>query len=170
MEEIWKDIEGWEGKYQVSNLGRVKNIDYRGKEKNMKCNIINGYLRVHLSDRKTKRDEKLLVHRLVAIAFVPNPNNYPIVNHKDETPLNCVCTNLEWCDYIYNANYGTAIQRKADKLSKQVNQYTLDGKYIGTFKSTKEVEKQLHIFSTSVAACCRGEQKSTGGFKWRYAS
>lgn len=112
MEEIWKDIKGYEGLYQVSNLGRVKSLDYRhkgtskvmspGKQKN-------GYLNVGLWSGRKK--ETKYVHRLVAEAFVPNPNNWPEVNHKDECLTNNVASNLEWCTSEYNANYGTRNQR-----------------------------------------------------------
>lgn len=179
--EYWIDVEGYDGTLQISNFGRVKSYH---KNKNgiiLKCNIIKGgYKRVHV--RYNGTDKKILVHRLVAEAFLPNQNNYPIINHKDENPSNNLVwvnddgsvdlekSNLEWCDNKYNINYGTAIQRKADKLSKEVEQYTMDGVFVRKFKSTKSVEKEIGVFSTSVAACCRGVNKSAGGFTWKYAS
>ncbi len=101
MEEIWKDIEGFEGEYMISNLGRVKSL---------KSNIIlrqfeyrGGYLEVHLRKPKIKVHKK--VHRLVAEAFLANPNHYKEVNHKDENKQNNMVNNLEWCSRSYNNTY-----------------------------------------------------------------
>lgn len=111
MEEIWKDIKDWKD-YQVSNLGNVKRLNYRktGKEKKIKQQKLKyGYLYITLNQngkRKTFR-----VHRLVAQAFIPNPNNLPQVNHKDEDKTNNVVENLEWCDARHNSNYGTRNKR-----------------------------------------------------------
>ena len=106
MEE-WKDIIGYEGLYQVSNLGRV-----RRSGKILKGGYNNkGYHTINLCKKGISKS--FFVHRLVAIAFIPNPNNLPIVNHKDENPKNNCIENLEWCTYKYNANYGTARERQA---------------------------------------------------------
>lgn len=111
MTEIWKDIAGWEGLYLVSNLGRVRSLprtDRYGRVLGgaiMKpINIGNGYYRVRLSDKS--RRQCMFVHRLVAIAFIPNPNKYNVINHKDENPANNAADNLEWCTQKYNINYG----------------------------------------------------------------
>jgi hypothetical protein len=123
MEEIWKDIEGYEGKYQVSNLGRVKSLKDRwgSREKILKLLKHNGthkYSVVQLCDCGVTK--KYLLHRLVAETFIPNPNGLPIINHKDENPENNTVDNLEWCDYSYNINYGTAIQKMKDKLAGRI--------------------------------------------------
>lgn len=105
MEEIWKDIEGYEGSYQVSNYGRVKCLTrLRGKivkrrayEKILKLDPYTPYLSTRLTDSKTGIAKKFLVHRLVAKAFIPNPNNYPFINHKDLNKINNHVSNLEWC-------------------------------------------------------------------------
>ena len=116
--EIWKDILGYEGLYQVSSYGRIKSLSRKrnnGLDKTiiLKENINNkGYKRINL--HKNKKMKSYLVHRLVAQAFIPNPNNYPIINHKDENPSNNHVSNLEWCTYKYNNNYGT----KGEKISK----------------------------------------------------
>lgn len=111
MEEIWKDIEGYEGYYQVSSFGRVRSVDrhdsrgYFRKGRLMATKDANtGYKVISLS--KNAISKHYQIHRLVAIAFIPNPNNFPIINHKDENPKNNYANNLEWCDYKYNANYG----------------------------------------------------------------
>ena len=120
-EEIWCPIRGYEGIYEVSDQGRVKSIGY-GKERILRpgrntC----GYLLVGL--RKNREQKWYLVHRLVAQAFIPNPDNLPQVNHKDENKTNNSVQNLEWCDRKYNCNYGTRNQR----ISKPVLQFTKDG-------------------------------------------
>lgn len=106
MEEIWKDIEGYEGFYQVSNLGNVKSLNYahRGYQKNLvpKCNN-SGRLWVELVKHGAKKP--MLIHRLVAMAFIPNPCNLPQINHRDENPKNNNVNNLEWCDQLYNNRY-----------------------------------------------------------------
>jgi len=122
--EIWKDIKGFEGKYQVSNLGNVRSLRFRNQNfsKDLTQKINNkGYKVVNLTDNS--KNKPALVHRLVAMAFVDNPNNYPIVNHKDENPQNNHADNLEWCTYSYNTSYSMNIhpERKrinADNLEK----------------------------------------------------
>lgn len=118
--EIWKDIEGYEGYYQVSNLGRVRSLDRTIESEHrspqfMKGNIKkvirrdDGYEYVVLyRDNKGKNK---YVHRLVAKAFVPNPNKLPIINHIDENPSNNLPSNLEWCDHQYNLTYGDKVER-----------------------------------------------------------
>lgn len=124
--EIWKDIKGYEGLYQVSNLGNVKSLCYRNqkKAKNLTPQITNrGYIAVMLSKKKTMK--LFLVHRLVAMAFVDNPNNYPIVNHKDENPLNNHMDNLEWCTYSHNRIYSMNIHPERRKeLANNLRKYS----------------------------------------------
>jgi len=141
MEEIWKDIAGYEGAYQVSNLGRVKSFrqsSKMGKPKEwiLKPSLINSGYGVVTLYSKEKR-EKFQIHRLVASAFLPNPNNLPCVNHRDENKLNNCVENLEWCTYQYNNNYGTAKVRAIDKVSPNVLQKTLDDDVIAIYKSAK---------------------------------
>lgn len=116
--QIWKDIPGYEGKYQVSNTGRVRSLNYNrtGKTKVLKQNTNKlGYKSVFLcKDGKFKR---YYIHRLVALAFILNPNNYPIINHKDENPSNNYYKNLEWCTYEYNVNYGNC-RKKISEANK----------------------------------------------------
>ena len=115
--EIWKDVKGYNGKYQISNCGRVwskkRQIYLKPAENN------NGYLSVMLyaPNGKGKRE---LVHRLVAINFLDNPNNYPCVNHKDENKQNNHVTNLEWCSHKYNMNYGTCSEKIGRANSKAI--------------------------------------------------
>lgn len=193
-DEIFVDIEGYEGKYQVSNLGRIKSL---GNENTKKEKILKqikdrgGYLCVNLC--KNGKGNFCLVHRLVANAFIENPSNLPQVNHKDENKTNNIVDNLEWCDAKYNTNYGTAIQRRvastdyktfqqkrvtstdwksigrktAEKLSKQVYQYSLDGELVAIWKSTTECGRNGFNFR-HVSDCCLSKRKSHKGFIWSY--
>ena len=165
-EEVWKDIAGYEGLYKVSNLGRVKSFK-QGKERIMKpvydtC----GYLRVGLS--KNGKQKFCSIHRLVAQAFIPNPDKLTQINHKDENPSNNNVTNLEWCDSKYNNNYGTRNQRVAEKLSKPVLQYTKDEKFVREWKSTKDVQRNLGYYHSLISECCNVKRKSAYGFLWKY--
>ena len=173
--EEWRDVVGYEGLYEVSNIGRVKSlIDNHGKprEKNLKQYLNHkGYLIVKLykeCDRKTCK-----VHRLVANAFIPNPSNLKCVNHKDENKTNNCVDNLEWCDNKYNINYGTCIQRRVEKLinrqdqSKQVYQYDKDGNLIKIWESANEC-KRNGFKQSAVSACCLGKRKSHKGYIWSY--
>lgn len=119
-EEIWKDVPGYEGFYQVSNIGRVRSVIHNDKYgrvfggKLLKQNINElGYCRVHLSMFKKRKME--FVHRIVAMAFLTNENNYDEVNHKDENPSNNCVDNLEWCSHKYNINYGNRNRISGEK-------------------------------------------------------
>lgn len=157
--EIWKNISGYEG-YMVSNLGRVKSLNYNktGKPqilKNKKLN--NGYLRVHLyKDRKVKC---YLVHRLVADAFIPNPNNLTEVNHINEDKTDNRVDNLEWCDRVYNATYS---------LSKPVYSINISTNEITYYQSTRDAGRLTNISQGNISSCCNGILKSAGGYKWYY--
>lgn len=173
MEEVWKDIEGYEGLYQVSNKGRVKSLNYNKtkKEKILKPIInSNRYLQVKLCKNKTIK--RFSVHRLVAMSFIPNPNNYPCVNHKDECGTNDVVTNLEWCTHKYNTNYGTGIERASKARSKKVYQYSKDGELIAVWESTIECSRN-GFDQGNVAKCCRNCYLIEGnnvykGYIWSY--
>lgn len=169
MSEIWKDIEGYEEKYQVSNLGRVKSLSRKVQfgntfritpEKFLKyCDNGKGYQYVCLGKGVENRR---YIHRLVAEAFIPNPLNLPEVNHKDCNPRNCIEENLEWCDAKYNNNYGN----HNEKHSKPVDQYTPDGILVKTWKSIKEAES--HIHRKHIWDCCVGKREKCGGYIWKY--
>lgn len=134
MIEEWRDIKGYEGFYQVSNLGRVRSLDrYKNQVSKrgriypafcpgriLKQTYRGNYLRVnlyHLSGNGISYNgESFSVHRLVAEAFIPNPNNLPCINHKDENKENNCVDNLEWCTYKYNSNYGTIRERLSKAL------------------------------------------------------
>ena len=161
--EIWKDIEGYEGLYQVSNLGRVKSLK-SNKEKILKSNS-NGHNYLRLLLCKNNKKKSLLVHRLVAKAFIPNIDNLPEVNHKDEDKTNNCADNLEWCTAKYNSNFGTRKKRLSELKNKAVIQIK-EEKVINIFKSAKEAKKKTGI--NKISACCRNEFKQAGGYVWKY--
>ena len=119
----------------------------------------------------------LMIHRLVAKAFVPNPHNLPQVNHKDENKDNNNADNLEWCTATYNLNYGTHNEMVSKsninnpKISRKVLQFDLDGRFLKEWESTMEIQRQLGFPSTHISACCLGKKyhKTSGGYIWRYA-
>lgn len=160
MNEIWKSIEGYLN-YQVSNMGRVKSLNYNrtGEEKIMKnSKDKDGYLFVRLYKEGKEKTHK--VHRLVAQAFISNPNNYPVINHKNELKDDNRVENLEWCSIAYNNTYNNKIA----KCYKPVLQYSIDGKLIGKLDSLKEFGKPHNAISN----CLRGNRKSAYGYIWRY--
>ena len=163
--EFWKPVLGYEGHYQVSNFGRVKSIRF-GKERILKpFTNKDGYLLVTLSKNGTHK--KFQVHRLVALHFLPNPDNLPEVNHKDENKLNNNAENLEWCNRKFNINYGTRNKRIGKSNSKKVLQYTLDGEFVREWESTAECERNGYNHG-AVSDCCRGKRKTHKDFIWRY--
>ena len=187
MEEQWKtavyDGIVYEGLYKVSNLGRIKNINYRNTGRERLMNPVerkDGYLQVDLS--KNKETKTCLVHRLVAFAFLENPENKPYINHKIEgdegKKINMVIfntdgsinkekTTIEWVTAKENINHGTHNERSAKARSKKVLQLTLTGELIREWESTHECGRN-GFNQGLVAACCRGERKTHKGFRWEY--
>lgn len=166
--EIWKPVVGYEGLYEVSNLGRIRSI-FRWKHyKIIKQRIEKGYFRIGLWNKGKAR--WFHVHRLVAMSFIPNPNNLPQINHIDENPLNNNIKNLEWCTRKYNCNYGTRNKRIREKNYIPVLQYTIDGKFVAEYKSIQTAANLINKNSGHISGCCRGKRKSAYGFVWRYKS
>lgn len=170
MNEIWKDIEGYEGLYQISSLGKVKSLNYRhtGKEKILKlCKDKDGYLQVCLcKDGKVKCCR---IHRLVASAFLPNPDNLSEINHIDENKQSNCLDNLEYCDRSYNTNFGTRNERVAKALSIPILQFTKKGEFIRRWDSTMDVKRELGFCHSDISRCCKGKLKTCGGYVWGYA-
>ena len=170
-QEIWKDIAGYEGKYMVSSLGRVKSLNYRhtGREQMLEPGKNSrGYLTVALC--KNGKQKTRCVHRLVAQAFIPNPGNLPDVNHKDENKENNRVYNLEWCDRKYNINYGTHNERMAKNMTGPKKAKPVLCVETGVvYPSAMEAERQTEAHNTHIISCCCGKRKTTGGYHWKYA-
>lgn len=173
MEEIWKDIAGYEGEYLVSSLGRVKSL--LGKQPRILKPRYNskGYARVSLHANNDKP-----IHRLVATAFIENRNNLPEVNHKDENPRNNRADNLEWCSHRYNLNYGTCQVRARAKQAityPQKNRKDLSKSVIcletgEIFPSINETARSLGISRVLISKVCRGIKRSAGGLTFEWAN
>ena len=173
--EKWKDIKNYEGLYQISNLGRVKRIKFINKmaiinrEKILK-NIKNNHDYYIVRLCKNNKCKIYQVHRLVAEAFIPNPNNLPQVNHKDENKLNNNINNLEWCSSKYNCNYGARnlkIGVKTKNNGKPVYQIK-NNKIINTWFNIKTAGDNLKINKSNICECCKGNRKTAGGYNWEY--
>ena len=177
MIEEWKDIKGYEGKYQVSNTGKVRSLKYRRSNhiKEMAPqNNGHGYYWVAFRNGSGKKDYNY-VHRLVAEAFIENPHGYETVNHLDEDMANNMVDNLEWCTMKYNLSYGTrhsreiVTQQKTHPNRKAVAQYDINGKLIKVYGSQREAARDTGLYSTSISMCCRGKLKTTGGYVFSFA-
>ena len=155
--EIWKDAPGFPG-YQVSNAGRV--CSNRGI---LKQDFVKGYFRVRLyRDCKVFR---IFVHRLVALAFIPNPDGLPQINHKNEIKTDNRAENLEWCTAKYNMNYGTAKQRASKAKSKSIAQYTTNGVLVATYSQINCARKK---YGSHISSVLSGKRKTAGGYVWKY--
>lgn len=180
--EIWKDILNYEGLYQVSNLGRVKSLkklswngySYITKpERILKLSNSKGYKFVRLY--KDKVAKNYTIHRLVAIAFIENKNNYKEVNHIDGNKLNNNATNLEWCTKSHNIKhaYRTGLNKarigKNNEQSKKVIQYDKNMNKIKIWECISDIERKLKIDHSTVIRCAKHKQKTAGGYKWEYS-
>lgn len=173
MEE-WRDIEGFEGLYQVSNKGRVRSLDHETNGKRYCGRILSsgvsaGYQLVRLSKGAEKISQR--IHRLVAKAFIENPDNLPEVNHLDGNKNNNCVENLEWCTSKENKVHawvtGLTKAPPAEK-PKMVEQYDKDV-LIAVYKSMEIASLLLDISSEDICKCCKGKRKSAGGYIWKYA-
>lgn len=161
---MWKTIEGYE-QYSVSDSGEVRN-NITGKILKQTIDK-DGYYMVTLHNSDSGKKRWVGVGRLVAEEFIPNPNNYSQVNHKDEDKSNNSVENLEWCTASYNTNYGTRNSRCAAKMGKMVYQFK-DNELVGIWQSTKIAGRFCSISPTNIADCARGLKNSAGGYKWSY--
>lgn len=183
--ERWADIPGYEGMYQVSDLGNVRSLDrvsthsIRGAiklhGKVLKGGLCKGYPMVALcKDGKSKTHK---VHRLVAAAFVPNPEGLPEVNHRDGCKSNNAARNLEWCTHSCNIRHAYAVGLKTPRndMTKAVNalkkpvKQILNGCVVAVYESAREAERVTGVYSTAIGRCCSGKAKSAGGYCWQFA-
>ena len=162
--EEWRNIEGYDGRYQISNLGNVRATDFNhtGKVKVMRISIgTHGYPQISLSKNNKKKTFK--IHKLVADAFIPNPFNLPDVNHRDENKQNNCASNLERCTKAYNNRYGTRILR----TSQEFRQYDLSGNLIRIWKSGKDIEREEGYDRRHINRCCNGRRPTAYGYIWK---
>lgn len=177
--ETWKPVVGYEGLYEVSDLGRVKKVARtitladgtikKVDERILKPSDSNGYQIVGLYRNGVSKSN--WVHRLVAQAFIPNPNKLPEVNHKDEIKANNNLDNLEWVSHRDNSNYGKRNERISKSMSKPIVQIDLStGLIIKTYPSTTIATRVTGINYDTISRAARGKYKTAGGYGWRYTN
>lgn len=173
--ERWRPVEDFP-LYEVSNLGRVRKKEYMTQDKRCcrKARIIspvlnkNGYYYVNIIDRSGKHYFKT-IHRLVATAFLPNPNDYPDINHKDRDKKNNTVENLEWCTTKYNVTYADAQEKKAARLSKPVMQIdATTGEVVCRYKSERYASKVTGIQQPYISMCARNPHRTIKGYQWKF--
>lgn len=183
--EIWRDIKGYENLYQISSEGRVRSLDRyvknKGKLNFRKGKILttsnrNGYSSVSLSKDGVITTHS--VHRLVALAFLDNPNDFSIINHRNEIKNDNRVENLEWCTHKYNMNYGTINKRRGESLgygknnlcSKPILQFTKNGELVRKWDCSMDIERELGFDNSNITKCCNGKKHylSAYGYKWGY--
>lgn len=181
LNEEWRNIEGYEGLYQVSNYGRVKSLDrlvnqkhysgcntkhlYKGKILKLRKSY-NGYIFAYLT--KNKIQKKYLVHRLVARAFLKRESNEDYVNHLNCDLTNNTVENLEWCTQSHNIKYAYDNNTKMPPHMRKVNQYDLLGNFVKQYDSLNEASRCTGTYSANIRKCCLGKRNQTGGYKWKY--
>lgn len=183
-QEVWKDIKGYEGFYQVSNMGRVKALEREvlysnGRRHKYGERFLStftnhkGYVTVCLCKNGVCTAKRL--HQVVIGAFYERPYGLNSINHKDENKQNNRLDNLEYCTSKYNSNYGTRAERYKEKVtndprrSKRVIQTNLDGDFIREFPSLREIEREFGYEPVHIRDVCNGKQKTSYGFKWKWA-
>lgn len=180
MQEIWKPINGYVN-YEISNIGRVRSLDHvcidtMGRVIHKKGQLLkihvqigaDGYAQSMVEIYKDKKMHRLIVARLVAKAFIPNPDNPPQVNHKDENSLNNRVDNLEWCTAAYNVTYGGRSERGAKSKSRPVNVYNSEMKLIDTQPSGVAASIKYNVSRSSISDCCHNKRASVNGLFFQF--
>lgn len=176
-QEQWLDVKGYKGLYKVSSFGQVKMTGRYKRHRNdsyeyispkiLNTFIVCGYLKCKLRS-KDGIAKMVSVHRIVAETFIPNPNNLPQVNHKDENKQNNHVDNLEWCTAKYNANYGTGIQRCNKARYKKVAQYDKHGTLVAHFDSMKDAMIKTGVSYSLISSCCNGRINIAKGYVFKF--
>ena len=179
MAEVWKDIPGYEGLYQASNCGNIRSLNWgrRNIVRNLYLKPHNkGYLQVELAKDGNKK--MITVHRLVAMTFIPNPNELPTINHKAENKCNNNVENLEWCTASYNTAYSRdkhpekyrcrGVPYRHKRKIEQVD--VLSGDTVRVWDNIVTIKSEKNFHAWSISECCNGNRKTAYGFKWRFAN
>lgn len=168
MQEIWLPVEGYP-QYFVSTFGRVASTKNRTGQKKLLSQWPDkdGYLKTRLC--QNNKPKNVLVHRLVATVFAPNPKGLTVVNHIDENKANNRADNLEWCTVQYNTVYNGSAIRRAETLRKPIAQYTLDGKLVKVWRSRAEIQAETGCSGGNITLVCQGKRHKAYGFIWKYA-
>ena len=183
IKEEWRDIPNYEGLYQASNLGRIKSLERIAKkeynnDRIVKERIMNGtknqdgYLKVHFKNKERNIDKGLFIHRLVASAFIPNPNNLPQIIHIDGNKLNNNVDNLEWCTNLYNQQHAwkNNLHKPTIHKGKKVKQYDLKGNFIKEYPSISNASKETRINISNIYSALNKKRKVAGGYIWIYST
>lgn len=193
MEEIWKDIIGWEGIYKISNLGRILCCSRKLKNNHVvgsKIKVLklsnNGYYKTSFYDAYTGRVKNVTLHRLLAETFIPNPENKPCIDHINGDSTDNRLSNLRWCTHKENSNNPICVQRKRIEckiaqnnpktLIKKINsshkkkilKYSLNGEYMEEYSSLHEAAKIHNVSFCNLSACCHNKRNNCGGFIWKF--
>lgn len=183
--ETWRPIDCYEGLYEVSSLGRVRSldryidaIDKYGNTLHLffssrilkQWHMLNGYVKVEL--HKDGKGKQYLVHRVVAQAFIPNPDNLPEINHKDRNIANNIVSNLEWCDRLYNIRYDGAVERAASTRRRTIEQLTMDGLHVAYHKGIRILCSEFPYDRRSIQRVLSNQdsRQSAYGYQWRYVN
>ena len=188
MQEEWRDIEGYERLYQVSSLGRVKSVERQNTYKNNGkvktfhkkeriLSLVNGRYNYKLVTLAKKGKRTMYrVHRLVAEAFIPNPDNKPQVNHIDEDKSNNRADNLNWMTAMENMHWGSCLEKthskknyKAEAAKRMVPVIAVKNSKEQFFDSIKSASEELGLYRSAISQCLSGKQHETGGYSFRYA-
>ena len=171
--EEWRDVVGYKGKYQVSNLGRLRSYARSTTPRIIASHYDkDGYVMYYLFNCGKPTSKK--AHRLVATAFIPNSNNLPQINHKDEVKDNNRVANLEWCDSLYNNRYGSKRQRQSHyamyhgNFLRKVRQYTINGEFVKEYISSRMAERETNIKHQNIIEVCKQNTSHSGGYLWCY--
>ena len=158
--EVWRDVQNYEGLYKVSNLGRILSVKKQLILKPKQSH--HNYLRIQLYNKS--KFKTFAIHRIVATAFIPNPNNYKEVNHLNENPSDNSVANLEWCSRKHNVNYGA----RTTKTMKMVTQIDKNDNVVATYRSLSEASKKTNARQGAISNVCTGRAKTAGGSRWRF--